>query len=217
MNLFEIPNTYYRLFIKNNPKFKFLFFTPRFSITRISENVFQIFVKIYQTNINTNKTVLIKEFTIDQTISDPEQYFKNLQNSNFTDIFERPAYVLEQIVAAVQEIGNTSAQSKSTTSVTVTSSSSSIFTITYNTPKKVIFTISSNWWIENIGSIVPAIYDQSIDFDQTSVTASNLNTTSSTLYQINVYAASDFSDQQGPFLIQFNFNTSSNLWVIQQS
>ncbi len=214
MNIFKVPNTYYRLFIQNNPKFKFFFFTPQFSITRVNANIFKIFVEIYQTNVNTNKTVLKKEIEIDQTITDPEQYFKNLQNSNFTDIFEKPALVLEKIVAAVQEIGNGEGN-KNTTSVTVTSSNAPVFTITQNTPKAVTFTISPIWWIDSLGSISPSIYDQSISFTQNTITGTNLST-SVNQYSVSVNASTDSNySGSGPFVLNFQFNSTSKIWVIQ--
>jgi hypothetical protein len=104
-NIFKIPNSYYRFSFRNRPEFSSVYFLPKFSFTRVNDKVLKIFVHLQEVNFNTNTSKLATAFSMNQNVSDLNEYIKKVQNSNFTDTFVNPALVLEKLIAAVQKVG----------------------------------------------------------------------------------------------------------------
>jgi len=122
-NIFKIPNSYYRFSFRNRPEFSSVYFLPKFSFTRVNDKVLKIFVHLHEVNFNTNKSKLATAFSMNQNVSDLNEYIKKVQNSNFTDTFVNPALVLEKLIAAVQKVGMRTTKEAANSPISVEASS----------------------------------------------------------------------------------------------
>jgi hypothetical protein len=155
-NTFEVPNSFYRFRVKNNPAFGSVFYQPRISFTRVNDKVFKIFVEMREHNFS-NNTVTVKDlYSFNQPIPDLQEYIKKAQNSNFTDVFTNPALALELMLKSVQKIIGTKKQNKATNSAisscgssapyvgVFSKSSTSVTFQIYNTPLAIFFISNPN-------------------------------------------------------------------------
>ena len=117
-NTLEFTTPYY-VFEARDPAYKNIRFIPKIFVTRINSETIQVFVQLYKKDLITKKVQVVRSFFYEDKVKNENEYFRALQNSNFSFGLPSPLLFLENAIKTVQQSVNAFSANKKSTSGTV--------------------------------------------------------------------------------------------------
>jgi hypothetical protein len=143
-NTIQINTSYYN-FALRGPNYAHLSYVPQIFVSRVDANTIEIIVYINERNSKTKSFVTRQILTYKEKLSNVEDYFRSVQNSNFKFALPNSLLFLEKVIKAIQSLAVPSSMKlKSTSAPAVTATP----TTASSTP--IYFLASQNYGISSI-------------------------------------------------------------------
>jgi hypothetical protein len=102
-NTIQIGTPYYN-FALRGPNYSHLSYVPQIYISRVDSNTIEIIVYINERNYKTKSFITRQIITYKEKLSNVEDYFRSVQNSNFKFALPNSLLFLEKVIKAIQSL-----------------------------------------------------------------------------------------------------------------